>query len=76
VNIGNLLTDLTVWGIRILLREYFLEQGENGEQQVNDIHSKFKKDSDWTPPNGRDRFLDIYIFGVFRSQIRYHIGIK
>ena len=62
IDLGKLISDLKTWERRMRLKEYFYsEENENNE---NTEDRRFKKKSTWTPKEGRDKWLDLYIQSV------------
>jgi hypothetical protein len=55
------------------LREYFADKKDEDDDVPAKFESKLKKKSEWTPPEGRDKWLDLYLDSVKEDVIR---GIK
>jgi hypothetical protein len=67
IDMTNLLADIREWERRMRLKEYFYNT-EQGDQLPKDEIQKDQqwqkagtKKSDWVPPQGRDKWLDMYI---------------
>lgn len=66
----QLLTDLQTWERRMRLREYFIdEENDISSQDVGTDDHKNSK-SNWTPEEGKDKWLDEYIRQVKEDDIR------
>lgn len=70
IDFTQLLTDQQTWERGMWLREYFIdEENDISSQDVGTINHKNSK-SNWTPEEGRDKWLDEYIRQVKEDVIR------
>lgn len=63
IDTTKLLTDLAEWERRMRLREYFYKEGEHQEMK-EEVPEWKKKKSNFTPEQGRSKWLDAYIDAV------------
>ncbi|KAK3106951.1 hypothetical protein FSP39_003763 [Pinctada imbricata] len=76
IDINKLLTELKVWERRMRLKEYFYEREndrDNSETQETDKMKKQNANRQWTPAEGRNRWLDQYVTEVKNDIIK---GLK
>ena len=59
-----MLTDIKTWERRMRLREYFYGREEEQDDDEDDLIKKKVKKSNWTPAEGRNRWLDQYLVEV------------
>ena len=67
IDLTELLTDLKEWERRMRLAEYFADKDDRSQDF---IENQYRKKSDWTPPEGRDKWLDLYLESVSKEIIQ------
>ena len=67
VDLTEAITDLKEWERRMRLAEYFADKGDRSQDF---IENQYRKKSGWTPPEGRDKWLDLYLESVSKEIIQ------
>ena len=64
IDMTELIADVKEWERRMRLREFFFDQNEK-EDVLTDDQKQYnfikKNKSNWTPPTGRSKWLDLYL---------------
>lgn len=68
VNVGKLIADMENWERRLRLKEYFHKDSQD-QNYINDVNEwEKKKSKNWSPTDGREKDLDVFINNV-KSEI-------